>query len=210
MRTFFASMTLLLLFSFQLSAQAQHSEKKSGWVTNFTLSHFHRVTKNELHLGSAGFNISPGLELLYNYQVLNNFSLSSGIFYQYVDFMSHIETTDRFKIGEFNVPFIISVNNNSPFSFQMGTYFGKFIHFNWTHSIHGQWIEYPKGYDDQFYSSKNGFIDLYFGFSYSIILNNGRNFSFTPFVKHRFKENWMDHYRKSTHFGFKLLIYMKK
>lgn len=195
---------LTLICFVQLHAQ----EQRSVWGINTMLSHYDREKENELNLGDVGYKINPGLEVLYGFPLRTPFFLSTGISYQYVDLISHIETSDRFQIGELSVPVLLTVNNRSGLlSFSSGIYSGRFLHFSWDKNLDSQWIPVnPK--EREKYSDRNFFMDAYFDFAYSNSrwFKDGNVIRIAPFVRFRFKENWMDYYRTSIYYGIKLGI----
>ena len=200
----FSSLIVVILsaiINFSSYAQEESGkESKGNFSINFTLSHYHRITENELNLGDASFNLTPGIELLYNYPLRRNTVISSGIMYQYADLESHVETTDRFKTGELNIPLLFTFRNNSKLSFQVGTYFGMFLHFDWDYYINSSW-EDRRYRDNKYYRDKNLYIDSFFAFNLKVLQ---ARLHISPFVKYRIKENWMDHYRSSTMVGIKV------
>lgn len=195
---------LVLVFATKLYAQ----EHKSTWKVNVLLSHYDREKENELTLGNIGYKINPGLEVLYSYPLMTRFHLSTGLSYQYVDLISYIETSDRFELGELSIPLLLTVNNKSgAWSLSSGIYSGQFLHFAWNKNLHGNWVSVNPQKQEN-YSKQNFFMDAYFDVAYSNSswLKNGNAVKIAPFVRFRFKENWMDHYRTSAYYGFKLGI----
>ncbi|MDP3915824.1 MAG: hypothetical protein Q8R96_19020 [Bacteroidota bacterium] len=195
---------LTLICFIQLHAQDQ----RSTWGISTLLSHYDREKENELNLGDVGYNINPGLEVLYGYQLRNSFFLSTGISYQYVDLVSHLETYDRFQVGELSIPVLLTVKDESGFfSFSTGFYSGRFLHFSWDKRLHSQWIPVNPKEREQ-YSDKSFFMDAYLDFAYSNSrwFKDGNVIRIAPFVRFRFKENWMDYYRTSIYYGIKLGI----
>ena len=199
---------IITLYSSINILMAQNSDdvekKNKSFSANLVLTHYHRITKNELFFDYTPFNVTPGIELLYNLDLKHNMFISSGLLYQYSDFQSHVETTDRFISGELNIPLILTIGNPSKFSFQVGSYFGKFVHFDWKYSIRDEWLDKDKQ-SNKYYRKENFYIDTYLSISYNVPKHG---FYITPFYKYRIKENWMDHYRSSTILGIKLGTYL--
>ena len=200
----FKFLFLMTLFAtIQLHAQ----EQKSAWSINTLLSHNDREKENELNLGNIGYNINPGLEVLYGYKLRNSLFLSTGISYQYVDLQSHRETSDRFNIGELSIPVLFTVHDKSRlFSFSTGIYSGRFLNFSWDKNLHNEWVPVNTK-EREHYSEKNFFMDAYLDFAYSNSGGfNNSAIKIAPFVRFRFKENWMDYYRTSLYYGIKFGI----
>lgn len=201
----------LFIFSTMCVVQLYAQENKSTWNINVLLAHYDRVKANELNLGNVGFNINPGLEALYKYQLRNSIFLSSGISYQYVNLISHIETSDRFQVGELSIPILLTINDKSGFfSFSSGIYSGRFLHSSWDKNLDNQWV--PVNTKERVhYSKKSSFMDIYVDFAYSNSgwFNNNNVVKIAPFVRFRFKENWMEYYRTSVYYGIKFGINFK-
>jgi hypothetical protein len=203
---------ILLIFVLIFASKLYAQEQKSAWKLNILMSHYDREKENELNLGDNGYKINPGLEVLYCYPLKTRFHLSTGLSYQYVDLISHIEASDRFELGELSIPLLMTVNNKSGYwSFSTGVYSGRFLHFSWDQNLHGNWVSVTPD-ERESYLKQNFFMDAYFDFAYSNSswLKNGNAVKIAPFVRFRFKENWMDHYRTSVYYGIKLGVDLRK
>ena len=198
----------LLLLTLICFVQLHAQEQRSSWSMSAILSHYDREKENELHLGDVPYNINPGLEILYGYKLKNALTLKTGISYQYVDLVSHIETSDKFRFGELSIPLLFNLEDKSgKFSFSTGIYSGKFLHFSWDKELHSQWV--PVNTNERVhYSDKNFFMDAYLDLAYSNSgMFNGNNvIKIAPFLRFRFKENWMDYYRTSVFYGIKFCV----
>ncbi|MDP2889438.1 MAG: hypothetical protein Q8P34_10830 [Bacteroidota bacterium] len=202
---------LLFLLTLVATIQLHAQDQKSAWSLNILLSHYDRETENELILGDVGYKINPGLEVLYSYPLKSQFYLSTGASYQYVDLISHIETSDRFQVGELSIPVLLTVQNKSgALSFSTGVYSGRFLHFSWDKNLYGKWTS-VNPQEREKYSERNFFMDAYFDFAYSNSrwFKNGNVVKIAPFFRVRFKENWMEYYRTSVFYGLKLGIDFK-
>lgn len=201
----------LLFLAIICFVQLYAQEQRSAWSISTLLSHYNREKENELNLGNVGYNINPGLEVLYGYPLKNSFFLSTGISYQYVDLVSHIETSDRFRFGELSIPVLLTINDKSGcFSFTTGVYSGRFLHFSWDKELHDQWVP-VNAKEREHYSDNNFFMDAYMDLAYSNSkwFKDGNIVKIAPFVRYRFKENWMDYYRTSAYYGIKFCINFK-
>lgn len=191
----------LLVLAIICLIQVQAQEPKSTWSLNVLLSHYDRVKDNELNLGDIDYNINPGLEILYNYHLQNTLSLSTGVSYQFVYLLSHVETSDRLQVGEISIPVLLTLKGkSSPWSVSSGIYGGQFLHMAWDQNLHGRW-ETVNPKDREFYSDKDFFMDAYLDFAYT-----HKGLRIAPFVRYRFKDNWMDHYRINVYYGIKFGI----
>lgn len=201
---------LLIIFALICATKLYSQECKSMWKLNVLLSHYERQKKNELTLGDLGYKIVPGLEILYSYTIKYPFLVSTGFSYQYVDLISYIETSDKFQVGEFSIPLLLTVDQSRSWSFSTGVYSGKFLHLSWNQKLHGNWTSInPK--ERVGYSENSFFMDAYFDIIYSNShwLKSKNGIKIAPFVRYRFKENWMENYRTSFYYGIKLGIDFK-
>jgi len=199
---------LIVLFFYCFSAFAQDQK---GYVS-FSPYFSHYIPKtSELQLGDVPYNVCPGIELLYNYQLSTSGKLATGLSYQYASIISHANSSDKFVFGELSLPVLLTfTEKNNRLSLVTGIYAGKFLHFEWYKMAHSQWSK-ATYYDPRFgYKAQNAFADLYLAVSYSINKNDPHHTSISPFVKYRIGENWMDLYRESFYYGFKFTINMYK
>lgn len=191
----------LFVLAFICLMQAQAQEPKSSWSLNAILSHYDRIRENEFTLGDNGYNINPGLEILYNYRFQNTLLFSTGVSYQFVNLISHVETSDRFQVGEISIPLLLTLKGkSSPISVSAGVYGGQFLHMDWDQRLHGQWVTVDPN-DREFYSDKDFFMDGYFDLGFT-----HKGIKISPFIRYRFKDNWMEHYRTSVYYGVKFGI----
>ena len=200
---------LTLICFVQLHAQEQ--QKRSAWSINALLSHYDRQKENELNLGNIGYNVNPGLEVLYGFPLDNSSFLNTGISYQYVDIESHRETSDKFVVGELSIPVLFTAYEKSGyFSFSTGIYTGQFLHFSWYKNLHSQW-EPVNTKDRDKYSDKSFFMDGYLDFAYSNSswFKNDQVIKIAPFIRYRFLDNWMEYYRTSVYYGIKFSLTFK-
>jgi|GEM_PF-2074353 hypothetical protein len=193
----------LLIFFLDTKAQVQDS-LGAKWSVNLQLAHYDREKDNELSLGDIGYNVNPGLEIIYQYPLNNSCYLNTGVSYQYLKLISHIETADRFKVGELSIPLLFSLRNKIGFSITSGVYAGQFLHFSWEKHSHHLWIP-VNTLEREHYADKSFFMDAYLGFEYKWKGTNGI-LKVIPFTRYRFKENWMNYYRTSIYYGIKLGI----
>ncbi|HET6560198.1 MAG TPA: hypothetical protein VFG54_22915, partial [Prolixibacteraceae bacterium] len=192
---------ILIILAIVCVIQVQAQEPKSTWSLNVLLSHYDRVKDNELNLGDIDYNINPGLEIIYNYHFRNAFLFSTGVSYQFVNLQSFRETSDRLQVGEISIPVLFTLKGkSSPLSVSSGIYGGQFLHMDWDQNLHGRW-ETVNPNDREFYSDKDFFMDVYLDFAYT-----HKGLRIAPFVRYRFKDNWMDHYRLSVYYGIKFGI----
>lgn len=182
--------------------QAYTQEQTNTWSINLLLARYDGIKSDVNDPGDVLYNINPGMEVLYGHKLSEIYFLHSGISYQYVRLES---TAYKFRVGELSIPVLLSMSAKPGLSVATGIYAGKFLHFAWDRSSHNEWIPVnPK--DQEHYSDKNFFMDAYLGLSYSgkKWSRNGNAFRMEPFIRYRFKENWMDHYRTSIYYGIKL------
>lgn len=189
---------MLIILAFVCLMQVQAQESKSTWSVNAILAHYERITDNELFPGDIGYNINPGLEVLYNHHLQNSLSFSTGVAYQFVYLLSHVETSDRFQVGELSISVLITLKGkSSPWSVSTGIYGGQFLHLNWDKNLHSRWVTVnPK--EREYYSDKDFFMDAYLDLAYSY-----KGLRIAPFIRYRFKDNWMEHYRIPVYYGIK-------
>lgn len=188
----------LLVLALICCMQTYAQESKSTWSVNAILAHYERVKENELNLGDIGYNVNPGLEVLYNHHFHKSVSFSTGVSYQFVNLISHVETSDRFQVGEISIPVLFTLKgNSSPLSVSTGVYGGQFLHMAWDKSLHGQWVTVDP-YDREYYSNKDFFMDWYFDLGFT-----HKGIKISPYIRYRFKDNWMDHYRTPVYYGIK-------
>ena len=194
-----------------VNLHAQEQQKRSTWSVNALLSHYDRQKENELNLGKIGYNVNPGLEILYGFPLDNSSFLSTGISYQYVYLQSYSESSDKFVVGELSIPVLFTAYEKSGFfSFSTGIYTGQFLHFSWYQNLHSQWeLVNPKVREH--FSDKSFFMDGYLDFAYSNSswFKNNHIIKIAPFVRYRFSDNWMEYYRTSVYYGIKLELTFK-
>lgn len=197
-----------LLFDF-FSLNAQDSNSYLTISPRF--SHFVPIKATESQNGDAPYNVSPGIEFLYNYKLGSSFKLGAGLMYQYANMISYANGSDKFIFGELSLPVLFTLTEkNNRFSIETGIYAGKFLHFEWYQESHSLWSK-VSSYDPRFgYKDQNIFADLYLGISYGVNKKDPSTALITPFIKYRIAENWMHLYRESIYYGFKFTINMKK
>lgn len=200
----------LLLLILICVAHLYAQEPRGRWSMSAILTHYEREKENELHLGDVSYAINPGLEVLYGYKLRAAFSIKTGISYQYVDLISNIETSDRFRFGELSIPFLLNVEDKTGrFSFSTGIYSGKFLNLSWNKELNNRWIPVNTT-EREHYSDENFFMDAYWDFAYANSgMFNKNVVKIAPFLRFRIKENWMDYYRTSLFYGVKFCVVFK-
>lgn len=199
---------VMLLFCF-FCVNAQ--DRKTYLSVSPTFSHFIPIKAAGSQMENAPYNVSPGIEILYNYKLGSSFKLGTGLSYQYVNMISYANGSDKFIVGEISLPVLFTLTGeNNRLSVETGVYAGKFLHFEWYKRSHSRWSK-SSSYDPRFgYKEQNTFVDLYLAVSYVINKSNLRPAAISPFVKYRVAENWMKLYRESVYYGFKFTISMNR
>ena len=197
-------LVIILVFDV-LCLRAQ--DEKSYMSISPILSHYDRVKSNELYLGDVPYNVCPGIEFLYNYKIGSFCKMGTGLSYQYASVVSHVETSDKFNFGELSIPVLFTLTEKkNRFSVETGIYAGKFLHFSWYRELHSRW-EKVNSYPQQVgYKDRNAFADLYLAISIGINKSTHHPALISPFIRYRFAENWMEHYRESSYYGIKFTI----
>lgn len=199
---------LILLFdTFILNAQ----NRKSYLSVSPAFSHYIPVKSAESQNRDTPYNVCPGIEFLYHYQLVPSFSLRTGLSYQYANMISNANGADKFIFGEMSLPVLFTLSGkNNRFSMETGVYTGKFLHFEWYKQSHSRWSK-ATFYDPRFgYKDQNTFADLYLAISFALNKTDPHTAVISPFIKYRVAENWMNLYRESVYYGFKFTINMYK
>lgn len=199
---------VMLLFCF-FCVNAQYRKTYLGFSPTF--SHFIPIKATDSQMEDAPYNISPGIEILYNYKLGSSFKLGTGLSYQYVNMISYANGSDKFIVGEISLPVLFTLTGeNNRLSVETGVYAGKFLHFEWYKRSHSQWSK-ASSYDPRFgYKEQNTFADLYLAVSYLINKKDVPPAVLCPFVKYRVADNWMNLYRESVYYGFKFTISLNR
>ncbi len=155
--------------------------------------------------------INPGIEILYQNKVVSLFSISAGINYSFTSWQKSVGVKSNFKrrYHEIFVPVIFKGRISNGFNAAFGIYSGWLFNGKELYkgsSSTGNWNDntHNTGYDE---SSKFA-ADLFFGlelFNFTKPNNKSHSLKFTPFLKYRLKENWLDENRDNpTSFGLKI------
>ncbi len=193
---------LCLMFSaFQGKAQAQ--EVKSDIGFNLTLAHY-TGTSEDMYYHPKGYytySIDPGIEILYRYKLSNSISVGTGASYQTGRIPAYL---DRFKLGEISIPLLFRVITNpegeSKFFLSSAIYAGKILHISADNFGRVDWHKMGMNYI-QGYSPNSFFVDLSLNAGVSFKADGKNEFSISPVVKIRVKDNWMENYRESIYYG---------
>jgi len=144
--------------------------------------------------------INPGIEILYQNKVTSLFSISAGINYSFTSGQKSVGIKSNFKrrYHEIFVPVILKGRISDGFNAAFGIYPGWLFNGKefYKGSSTGGWNDntHNTGYDE---SSKLA-ADLFFGLElFDFVKPNKKNHSikFTPFLKYRLNENWLDETR---------------
>ena len=200
---------LAIICCVQLHAQEQ--KMRGAWSINAIMSHYEPQKANDSYSQKIGYNVNPGIEVLYGFPMDSFIFLSTGISCQYLSIESHREGADKFVLGELSIPLLFTaIERSGHFSFTTGFYSGQFLHFSWYHDQYHQW-ELVNLKDEKRYSDKSFFMDGYldFGYSNSSWFTNDHVIKIVPFMRYRFSENWMEYYRTSVYYGIKFSLTFK-
>lgn len=201
----------LVLLTLMCIVQLHAQEKRSIWSVNALMSHYEPQKDNNSYSEKTGYNVNPGIEVLYGYPIDSFTFLSTGISYQYVSIESHREGADKFVLGELSIPLLLTaIERSGHFSFSTGFYTGQIVHFSWYNDQYNQWVPVNLK-DKKRYSDQSLFVDGYLDFAYSNSswFKNDHVIKFVPFIRYRFSENWMEYYRTSVYYGLKFSMTFK-
>jgi hypothetical protein len=115
----------IILFFYLISSNAQ--DQKAYLSLSPQFSHYIPVENNNYSQNEdVTYNISPGIELLYNYPLGQNSKLATGLSYTYASLISNANGADKFIFGEISLPFIFTLTEkNNRLSVETGIYAGK-------------------------------------------------------------------------------------
>lgn len=198
----FALIVLCLLFLlFQEKAKAQEVKGDIGF--NLTFAHYTGTSEDMYYhpKGYYAYAIDPGIEILYRYKLTNSISVGTGANYQSGRIPAFL---NRFKFGEISIPFLFRIVTNpeseSKYFMSTAIYVGKILHFSADNYGKVDWHRLETNYIWG-YSPNSFFVDLSLNVGVSLNDKNQNEFSVSPVVKFRVKDNWMENYRKSIYYG---------
>lgn len=203
--TFFKIYFLCLIFViFQKGIMAQ--ERKSDLVFDLTFAHYNGTSKDFINPpeGVYTYPIDPGLEISYQYKLTQWMAVGSGVCYQRGRLPAYL---NRFRFGEISIPLLLRLimNPNSKNKVFLSTaiYEGKILHIVADNNGKGEiWNNIDLKYIDG-YSESSFFTDLSFNAGISFLADHQNEFSISPMVKFRLKDNWMKNYRDNMFYGIK-------
>ena len=191
----------LMLFVFQVESKAQ--EEKSDIGFNLSLVHY-TGTSDDMYYHPKGYysySIDPGIEILYRYKLTNWISVGTGACYQRGRIPAYL---NRFQFGEISVPllfrFVTNPANKSKVFLSTAMYAGKILHISADNFGRIDWHNLEMKYI-QGYSQNSFFVDLSVNAGVSFKAEDNNEFSVSPVVKFRVKDNWMENYRESIYYG---------
>lgn len=191
----------LILFAFQGKTQAQ--EVKSDIGFNLTFAHY-TGTSEDMYYHPKGYytySIDPGIEILYRYKLSNSISVGTGASYQTGRIPAYL---NRFKFGEISAPLLFRIITNpegkSKFFLSAAIYGGKILYISADNFGRVDWHKLEMKYI-QGYSPNSFFVDLSLNAGVSFKADGENEFSISPIVKFRVKDNWMENYRESIYYG---------
>lgn len=155
--------------------------------------------------------VNPGIEFLYENQFVGPFTISAGINYSYTSWKKSIGVKSHFKrrYHEIFVPVILKAKITNEIHTAFGIYPGWLFNGKELYkgsSSTGNWNDNTHNTD---YDESSKFAaDLFFGlelFNFTKPNNKSHSLKFTPFLKCRLKENWLNENRDNpTSFGVKI------
>lgn len=190
-----------ILFAFQEKAKAQ--EVKSDIGFNLTFVHYTGTSEDLYYHPKEYYTyaIDPGIEILYRHKLSNSISVGTGASYQTGWIPAYL---NRFKFSEFSIPLLFKYVTNpasrSKFFLSTAIYAGKMLHISADNFGKVDWHKLEMKYI-QGYSPNSFFVDLSLNVGVSLNDKNQNEFSVSPVVKFRVKDNWMENYRKSMYYG---------
>jgi hypothetical protein len=198
-------LVIISIIPFHLSTA---QESKSSLVFGVKGTNFQRTGEKSDINGFYNDLFDPGMEVLYQYGLSDKLYLSSGLMYQYARLANWKGSRDRFRFGEISIPVIAKLkltNNEAWYPYgSIGLSYGKMIHPIWGSPNKGTgWDDNPAKYFE-YYSGKGFFADFLLSFGTNFRLADQNEFSVTPFIKYRFKDNWMGYFMKDFFWGINL------
>ena len=164
--------------------------------------------KSLLSLGESA-PLNPGVEILINYRLLNCWSISSGLNYQFGRFKVESTPSERLTFGELTAPILTTFYLfSNKINVTTGIYFGKYIHLRYESrngkigprpELWGDITKHMAGYsEDRFIS------DFYFSVGCNTIKKPKGFFQFNLFAKYRLNEMWFNKHVSKFVFGAKI------
>lgn len=206
------SLTLLIFTQISLA------QEKNALSFSVVAVHFQNIEEDEfinIPNGYDKFGIGPGLEALYSIPILSRVNFSPGINYLFARNSSYINSPNRFRFQELSIPLLFKFQlfdlKRSSIQSSVGTYPGMLTKVTCGYyQSGGLWndssnCEYKDGY-----SNDKHFMDVYFDLGYSFQLNNYHFIEFSPFIKYRVNETWLNYHQEKTQFGIKLSYKLRK
>ena len=179
-----------------------------------TLTHF-SPSKGDKNVDYSTNLFDIGFEPLFNFDLTNTLSVSTGLHYQHGKIQAGHYT--RIISGELSIPVIANIDLmrllSRPFNLSTGLYTGRYIHQKVETAgskltPDNDWHEFPIEYM-QGYSPEKFIIDFYFGLGYNELSKNKRFFHFNLFAKYRLNEHWLNQHVSKFSIGVKMNYFFK-
>ena len=197
------TLIVLCLMLLVFHGKAKGQEVKSDIEFNLTFAHY-TGTSEDMYYHPNGYytySFDPGIEILYSYKLSNSISVGTGASYQLGRIPAYL---DRFKLAEISVPLLFRIITNpegkSKFFLSSAIYAGKILHISADNFGRVDWHKMGMKFI-QGYSPNSFFVDLSFNAGVSFKANDKNEYSISPMVKFRVKDNWMENYRESIYYG---------
>ncbi|MGM0620976.1 MAG: hypothetical protein ACQETJ_08030 [Bacteroidota bacterium] len=192
---------LLLSVFFLMTLSSSAQDYKSSVNINAQFSNY---------LNEYYSPVNPGIEILYENKIVSLFSISAGINYSFTSWQKSVGVKSNFRrrYHEIFVPVIFKGRISDGFNAAFGIYPGWLFNGKelYKGSSTGNWND--NTHNTNFEESPKFAMDLFFGLElFDFVMPNKKKHSikFTPFLKYRLNENWLDERRENQNsFGLKI------
>jgi len=191
-------LSILILMILSVSAQ----DNKSSVNLNIQFSNY---------LNEYFSPINPGIEILYQNKIVSLFSVSAGINYSFTSWQKSVGVKSNFKrrYHEIFVPVILKGRISDGFNAAVGIYPGWLFSGKELYKGSSSTNRWRDNTHNTTYDESSKFAtDLFFGlelFDFTKPNDKSHSIKFTPFLRYRLKENWLDENRnKPTGIGLKI------
>jgi hypothetical protein len=199
----YKTLTIILFIIMSGVSGAKAQDTIHRFDVTLHLTHF--IAKEQDWFWSY-FPINPAIEILYRLPLNRKNSVLAGANYTYSLWEYTSGTSSKWKRSAHEVafPLLIEHTLGQRTSVTLGSYMvwlvsGKQLNIN---KFTTHWIDQTAstGYDE---SSKITF-DLYLDFGFRQKVTSKHSIKYSPFIKYKIKDHWMDYVRAKTCFGLKI------